>query len=807
MKLRQKHFRYWVAVVLVVATLSMAGMALVRSVGTVGDRFAGFFFGPNLLVSVSQRADWPGIDQGLRPLERIQAVDGLPLKTGADLLFQVSLAEPGDLLTYEVVKEGTVREVTVPVTRYSYTDFIIGFLGPFLMGLLFVAFGAIFYFSQPSARGSLVFLTFCCVVATYCTVAFEAYTTFYLFRATLIYPLIGALSVHLFSLFPEAPSFRRSRIFALSTFYLAAIVLAISRQVALGNSAQSEVLSRLSALFVFTVIVADLALVVRAYRRSESQPDRDKMKVIGMGLILGTFFLAVWALNFLLNDEPFYLDEGMLLASFFPLFMGYAILRQNIFRLDRVIRLSLSYGVAAAIILVIYLGMVGAIRGIIPPGVADRHFGWLFVIFVGFGAFLFNILRLRINDMVKRWLFRSQYDLTAAVNELSQSLTGEMNVDDLVQRVGTRLVEVLDLERAAIVILAESPTVRGGVETFRWLRPPPFGRWLPIFRSEGLLAWMKSHPQPREVTDIEEKNRPSFSQSTGRLLSSRVEVVIPCVSSGKILGMILLGSRRSGHRFERGDLNLLAPLGTQMGLVWENVELAAEAAKQARLAAIGQMASVLIHDIKNPLSTIKISAGSIKRRFREGDHCFELATYVEEEVDRMNRTVQEILVYAKPGNLVLKHWSVLEIVGDIVNRLQPSFQGAGIQLKLEASCENQVLTVDRDRLARALENLLVNAQEATEKGGSVTVRVMASEGGDQQSRVTIAVEDTGSGIDPSTREQMFTAFFTTKPSGTGLGLAIVRQIVDEHGGDVEVLSEAGQGTRFMMHLPVGVNSN
>ena len=207
------------------------------------------------------------------------------------------------------------------------------------------------------------------------------------------------------------------------------------------------------------------------------------------------------------------------------------------------------------------------------------------------------------------------------------------------------------------------------------------------------------------------------------------------------------------------------------------------------------MASILIHDIKNPLSTIRISAGSLKKRFKTDDPSFELATFIEEEVVRMNRAVHEILTYAKPVGVRLQPTSIHEVLRKLAARMEPALSARGMRLILKLCAQESSVEADVDRLERALENLVVNAMEASTGPSEIHLRTeRLEEGGKLQMR--ISVQDYGRGMDPATRDQVFKPFFTTKPSGTGLGLAIVRQVADEHGAKIEMESQKGFGTRF-----------
>ncbi len=802
MKSQKKFFHHWLSLTVLGTTLTLGVLSFIRAIETVGQPFSGFFFGPNLLVGVGQREEWPGIQAGLKSLDKLVAVNGTEMKSGAELLENIANKNPGEVLFYKIERGGVSKEFKVPVSRHSLADFMIVFLAPFLMGLLFVSFGAILYFAQPLARGSILYLSLCCVVGAFCMTVYEAYTSFAFFRVILIYPIIGALSVHLFSLFPITQIYRPRIKTGVITLYIIALVLILWRQVLLYNASKSLILSKLSSLYVLLVLMADIFLLVRAYQFSTSQVIKDKIKVFGVGLFIASSVVAVWSLNFLLVTKSFYLDEGILLASVFPLFMGYAVLRKNVFELDRVIRLSLSYGTTAAVFFVLYLGIVGTMREWAPYMTSGRYIVWLTVLLAAGGAILFNLLRLRINSLVHKFLFRSRYDLGEALTALDRSLITGLSVGDLAQRLGQRLGELLNLEKVAVLCL--SGHVEGGliVRYFRWPEPPAVNKWISLFEAEGFLEKLRCLLYPVDVTELSVASADFYRQSLATLSSHQIEVVLPCVSSGKIFGIVFLGRKQSRDRYDHTDLKLLQPIALRMGILLENSELASEADRQARLVALGQMASVLIHDIKNPLSTIKISAGTIKRRFKEGDHCFELATFIEEEVDRMAQTIHEILTFARPSGASLKKCSIKQVIMETFERVAPILKKSQIQLDLNLLNDDVLIEADGPRLSRAIENLLINAKDATPQGGLIKLKLFADGKNNGHSRIKISIEDNGKGMEPSIREQIFKPFFTTKPNGTGLGLAIVKQVVTEHGGDLELETRSQVGTKFTLAFPI-----
>jgi signal transduction histidine kinase len=263
------------------------------------------------------------------------------------------------------------------------------------------------------------------------------------------------------------------------------------------------------------------------------------------------------------------------------------------------------------------------------------------------------------------------------------------------------------------------------------------------------------------------------------------------------VGLVALGAARRG-RYGYGCLRALADAAPQLGLALENAQLIAEAAERERLAALGQLAAVIVHEVKNPLGIIKVAAGTLRARARDRDAAStELAACVEDEVDRIDATVRRLLDLARPSQhgTGRRPCDVSHMVGQTLERLGPELAAARIEVATELGA-TPALSAEPDELRAALLNLLVNARQAMPTGGRLTVRVARRSDG-----VQIEVEDTGVGMDDATRRQLFRPFFTTRHGGTGLGLALVKRVVDDHRGAIEVESRPGRGSRFTLTLP------
>jgi signal transduction histidine kinase len=217
--------------------------------------------------------------------------------------------------------------------------------------------------------------------------------------------------------------------------------------------------------------------------------------------------------------------------------------------------------------------------------------------------------------------------------------------------------------------------------------------------------------------------------------------------------------------------------------------------RRDRLAAMGEMASTVAHEIRNPLNAIAMSAQRLAREYPRDETEVELVTVIQGEASRINTTVQQFLEFARPPALNVRETPLDSLLADIAQSAA-AFAGAR-QVKVETDFSGApVATVDPDQLRHAIDNLLRNAIEATPAGGIVTLA-----GRRRGTTGVIEVRDTGAGIPADVLPRIFDLYFTTKRDGTGVGLAVAQQIVNAHGGTIEVQSSPGQGTRMLIALP------
>lgn len=217
-------------------------------------------------------------------------------------------------------------------------------------------------------------------------------------------------------------------------------------------------------------------------------------------------------------------------------------------------------------------------------------------------------------------------------------------------------------------------------------------------------------------------------------------------------------------------------------------------ARSERLRIVGELASGMAHEIRNPLTTIK---GFLQISRSNGYNIEPWYNMIMEEIDRMSELTAEFLRFSKPSATHFVLQPVHTCIQRVISLTESETTRLGHRLVYEASHPSIQIWMDPDKLVQLLLNLIKNAIEAMHEQGQVTIALMQS-----GTFAVVEVKDTGTGIAPDELDQIFQPFYTSKDTGTGLGLSICHKIVQDHGGLIEVESELGKGTTFRISLPL-----
>lgn len=416
------------------------------------------------------------------------------------------------------------------------------------------------------------------------------------------------------------------------------------------------------------------------------------------------------------------------------------------------------------------------------------------------------VMRIRRSEQALR---RRNRELAALI-EINRVVTSSLDLEDVLDATMGGIREILHVEAGALVLLDEE----SGELTYRKSLGPE--AWRPsrsVQPGEGLVGHVIASGEPKLVNDVERD--PHFSGEPEEEMAGIVPRAILCVPlriRDRIIGAIELINKLDGS-FDEQDLDLLIAMAASVAVAVDNANLYAELAEFAdelersqaklvqaeKMAAIGRLAASLAHEINNPLQAIHNSLHLTVHEGLDEERRKEYLGMAQDEVQRLINIVQRMLDFYRPSRGGVEPADVNRVVENVLTLAEKRLQHGDVEVHAELTEGLPAIPIVSDQISQVILNLLINAVEAMPAGGSLRLKTELSDDG---GHVLFRVRDSGPGMSAEQINRLFEPFYTTKPNGTGLGMAISYGIIERHGGTIDVSSEPGQGTTFVVALPV-----
>lgn len=391
------------------------------------------------------------------------------------------------------------------------------------------------------------------------------------------------------------------------------------------------------------------------------------------------------------------------------------------------------------------------------------------------------------------WLATAFNHLSGRMEALRRLLTGleqGANLEETLHILSETLPPLIPVDWIGVLVLG--PDGRIHLEkAFSDGKPDPLGK-LNFEPDKTLLEECIRNREPLHIPDVREIATLSDNYVfLGQLsdLGRRDAIFLPIGSSATVQGVAVFASRFPNN-YRPEHLALLRNLGVLVGV---SLARTIQLAESTRLASIGQFASGIVHEIRNPLATINLALEHLKGLTNLPESARRRIELADNEIRRLEHLLTDILLYAKPLTLNRRALDISELIGDVIGAMA---QDPTPIVFRPGYCP--AVSADPDRIRQVFINLLSNAQQASPSGSSVQIRCQPI-GGHQ---VEVEIQNGGEPIPEKTLMRVFEPFFTSKPGGTGLGLPIVQRIVDAHGGQIALESDAQNGTRARLRFPV-----
>jgi two-component system sensor histidine kinase HydH len=568
---------------------------------------------------------------------------------------------------------------------------------------------------------------------------------------------------------------------------------------------------QLVTAWVFGALTVTFSLIVRRRRAATSRVERLRLLYLAAGAAASILFSATDLLY--LYGIPFP-SLGAIATTLYLFFLAQTLQRLRLLDLHELLGKVASLSVLALILAAIYGALVSWVGS--RPGLF--LFNTLIASFVI--LILFEPLRAKVEEWVVATLFTERFQMLRALTALKARVASIIEMDELARVVLETLHETRRVTHASIYLLADSTPGFNRLD-YRGPDPVPFvdaaaARGLLAAASTGQKAVLKENVE-RRLAELrgEAENTRRTREELKRLndiLSAmgqmKAGITVPLVGGERIVGFLNLWDERVAEAYASDEIAMVLEIGERVSTVVENSKLFERMKERDRLAALGEMAAGLAHEIRNPLGAIKGAAQFLDPTQFKGEDGEFLGVIVE-EVNRLNGVVTQFLDYSRPLKQNFGPTDLNDVLTRTARLLQPETDAAKVEVKLELDAELPKAFADAEQLKQVFINLAQNAIQAMPHGGTLTIKTARpDEGawrlsgilrGSETAEVRFA--DTGKGIPEEQQTHIFVPFYTTKEKGTGLGLAISQRIVKSHGGTISVTSKRELGTEFVLRLP------
>jgi signal transduction histidine kinase len=408
------------------------------------------------------------------------------------------------------------------------------------------------------------------------------------------------------------------------------------------------------------------------------------------------------------------------------------------------------------------------------------------------------------------WLFeqlRQKARLFETLVKISQTINSTLNLADALNVITREACQFMGAKLCSLLMLdaqrewLELKACHGAGKTY--VNKPR------LAVSDCLLGTVVRRKKPLQVENVQ------LSSQYQHIEVARQEglvslLSVPLVFGGNAIGTLSVYMARQ-HSFSNEEIRILAALAELSGIAIEKarlyerlVDTEEQLRKSEKLSALGLLAAEVAHEIRNPLTVIKMLFHSLDLQFAPGDPRVRDAEVIRERIEHLNKTVEQILGFARTAEPALAPLNINTVIEDLGFLVRHKLKNQSVEFNLQLHSELPMVQGDGSQLSQALLNLVLNAAEAMPDGGTLSITTTPEDA----LHVRIEVADTGGGMSVEQQENAFRSLLqTTKPHGTGLGLAIVGKIIEAHHGTIRIHSEGGRGTAFTILLPAAAGSN
>ena len=566
-----------------------------------------------------------------------------------------------------------------------------------------------------------------------------------------------------------------------------------------------------------------LVRLVRAYGSQSSSFKRNRTLLVITGVEVSLLGGIVDIARFMLRWDWLY-PIGIPSNAVFALALGVAIVRYRLMDVGVLAkRIVLYLLTSAALAPILFLGLwgldqvaLGRPSASMPAdgvGTLTRDAVILLLVF----TVALPLLR-KLEGGLERLMFRRRHGVRDALVKLIKELGSLLEITALARTLTEGLVTRVPVLSAGLYRYdaAASRFTRLARATSDSADAPATS---PVL-DKALALWlgMTGRTLIVEETSFRGGAYTKMRAVVAQLEAERVALVVPLFMEGEVTAVLVVGEKLSGEIFDTDEIELLEMLAGETVIALKNAGLYQDLqsrmeelqrtqeslVESAKLAAVGELAASVAHEINTPLMVILGNSNLLLRQLPSNSPASAKVSIIEMEAHRAGKIVRDLLNFARKREPKREQLSAHDVLDRAIDLLGPKLALAHVEVERVFDLSLPAIAGDRDQLTQVFLNLITNAMDAMETGGRVVLQTGIHQGDDGRAMVSVSVSDTGHGIPPEHRARIFEPFYTTKSEGrgTGLGLSVSLGILQMHGGSIEVDSKVGHGTTMRVTVPV-----
>jgi two-component system, NtrC family, sensor histidine kinase HydH len=671
------------------------------------------------------------------------------------------------------------------------------------------AIGGSVLLREPRRRAHVLFATFAFNIALYCSLAFLARrfeSALWDWLSLLAAVSLPATAQRFFQAFlgDEAgpPPLSRSTVFGGAVFYS---VLLFSRFIEPVHTAVSFHVAFMA--YVFAGLYLSVFYLYKRYRTTPSRVEKKRL----LYLLVGGFATVTATLAESLPHGP---NFGNVFIIVYLYFLSQNLVRYRLLDLNELLGRMVVLGTLVFILAFIY--------GVLVRWVGAEDSGLFFFNTLLASAtivILIEPLRTRVEGGISRWMFQEKFELSRRIEMLRAEMANVIDMRVLVPRVLGALEDSRRITHASIYLADPDGS---GFELAGHVGPKPEEHFDAIthrafferLRRAGVITQEGIERELAAQRSISTEEQESLALLLRTLEQMNGSVALGFSSEDQLLGALVIRDDRLREAYSTDEIELFRGVATSIGITLQNSQVYERMKERDRLAALGQMAAGLAHEIRNPLGSIKGAAQFLQPAAdgRDGtrDGSREFLDIIVEEVNRLNKIVSQFLDYARPYRGEQRPLDPADVLRKTLALLSKEQQEHGnVEIVTNFAERSPPVRADAEQLLQVFLNLSLNAIQAMPAGSGKVGKLLISTGLRRATRrgaaaafLEVRFRDTGVGIPSNDIKNLFIPFCTTKDKGTGLGLPISQRIIENHGGTIEVRSQPGEGATFTVLLPI-----